>query len=79
MLCRVSCKACHISCLWTDDPQGFLASVCMRYRHCQAKLIDESIEEAVIVKRARSVSSRRVSGGKGAMPRAQGRHSPAAR
>ena len=78
MLCRVSCKACHISCLWTDDPRGFLESVCLRYRHCQAKLIDEGFEEPAIAKRVRSVSSRRVSAGKSAISRVQGRHSPAA-
>jgi hypothetical protein len=78
MLCRVSCKACHISCLWTDDPRGFLESVCLRYRHCQAKLIDEGFEEPVIVRRARSVSPRRVSGGKSTITRVPGRHLPAA-
>jgi hypothetical protein len=78
MLCRVSCKACHISCLWTDDPRGFLESVCLRYRHCQAKLIDEGVAEPSTVRRVRSVSPRRVSGGKGAVSRVPGRHSPAA-
>jgi hypothetical protein len=48
MLCRVSCKVCHISFLWTDDPRGFLDSVCLRYRHCQAKLIHEPVERPVL-------------------------------
>src|SRR5713101_2641051 len=55
MLCRVSCKTCHISCLWTDDPRGFLASVCLRYRHCQAKLINEGFERPLLVARPRAV------------------------
>lgn len=74
MLCRVSCKACHISCLWTDDPRGFLESVCLRYRNCQAKLIDEGFEERAAVKRARSISPRRISATKAATARFQGRH-----
>jgi len=64
MLCRVSCQSCHISCLWTDDPQGFLESVCLRYRHCQAKLIDEAFEAPLLVRRARAVSSNRMNGSK---------------
>jgi len=39
---------CHISFLWTDDPRGFLDSVCLRYRHCQAKLIHEPVERPVL-------------------------------
>jgi hypothetical protein len=42
MLVRVSCKACHLSSIWTDDPEAFLHSVCLRYRHCEAKLADEA-------------------------------------
>lgn len=41
MLCRVSCEACNLSCLWTDDPKAFLESICLRYRRCQAKLAYE--------------------------------------
>ncbi len=41
MLCRVSCEACKLSCLWTDDPRAFLDSVCLRYRHCRAELVYE--------------------------------------
>jgi hypothetical protein len=58
MLCRVSCKACHISSLWTDDPKGFLESVCLRYRHCQAKLIEEEFTRPVMAARAKSVATR---------------------
>jgi hypothetical protein len=76
MLCRVSCKSCRISCLWTDDPKGFLESVCLRYRHCQAKLIDEGFDEPVVVKGAKSVPPSRVSAGKGVIARVQGRRSP---
>ena len=42
MLYRVSCQACNLSCLWTDDPRSFLQSVCLRYRHCRAKLVAEA-------------------------------------
>jgi hypothetical protein len=41
MLCRVSCEACNLSSLWTDDPRAFLETVCSRYRRCQAKLAYE--------------------------------------
>jgi hypothetical protein len=41
MLVRVSCKACHLSSIWTDDAHSFLQSVCLRYRHCQARLDEE--------------------------------------
>ncbi len=41
MLFRVSCKTCHLSSIWTDDPQFFLQSVCLKYRHCAAKLVEE--------------------------------------
>ena len=77
MLCRVSCKTCHISCLWTDDPQGFLASVCLRYRHCQAKLINEGFEHALLVGRPRAVPSHRMSAAKTAAARSHGKHAPA--
>jgi hypothetical protein len=55
MLCRVSCKACHISCLWTDDPKAFIESVCMRYRHCEAKLVSEEFQQPARGVRAKSV------------------------
>ena len=77
MLCRVSCEACHISCLWTDDPQGFLESVCLRYRHCQAKLINEGFERPMVAARPRAVTSRRHSAAKAVGSRAHGK--PAAR
>jgi hypothetical protein len=64
MLCRVSCKTCHLSCLWTDDPKGFLESVCLRYRNCQAKLIFEGFDSPGVARRARSVTPRGVSAGK---------------
>ena len=53
MLCRVSCKACHISCLWTDDPKAFIDSVCMRYRHCEAKLVNEEFQRPIRDARAK--------------------------
>jgi hypothetical protein len=55
MLCRVSCKVCHISCLWTDDPKAFIESVCMRYRHCEAKLVNEEFQRPARGARAKSV------------------------
>jgi len=76
MLCRVSCEACHISSLWTDDPNGFLESVCLRYRHCQAKLIDEGFERPLLAGRARAVPSRRVAG-KTAAARSQSKQASA--
>ncbi len=78
MLCRVSCKACHISCLWTDDPKGFLESVCLRYRHCQAKLINEGFERPLTVGRARPVSTSRIDSHKSNSPRQPGKQAPAA-
>lgn len=42
MLFRVSCKACCLTSIWTDDPHFLLQSVCLRYRHCEAKLVEES-------------------------------------
>jgi hypothetical protein len=77
MLCRVSCQSCHISCLWTDDPQGFLESVCLRYRHCQAKLINEGFERPLLVRRARAVSSSRMNGSKAGATRSHGKHAAA--
>jgi len=56
MLCRVSCQACHISCLWTDDPKAFIESVCQRYRHCQAKLVHEEFQKPI---RAKAVTRHR--------------------
>ncbi len=73
MLCRVSCKACRIFCLWTDDPRGFLKSVCLHYRDCRAKLIDEGFGERVAVRRARSISPRRASTANAATERRQER------
>ena len=60
MLCRVSCQACHISCLWTDDPKAFLQSVCRRYRHCQAKLVNEEFQRPVHAARPKAVERGRV-------------------
>ena len=59
MLCRVSCQACHISCLWTDDPKAFLESVCQRYRHCQAKLVNEEFQRPIRAPRAKAVTRHR--------------------
>jgi hypothetical protein len=44
MLYRVSCQNCRLSSLWTDEPEAFLASVCPRYRHRQARLEAEELE-----------------------------------
>ena len=41
MLVRVSCRACRLASIWTDDPASFLETVCLRYRHCQARLQEE--------------------------------------
>lgn len=46
MLYRLSCQACHLTSIWTDDPKSFLQTVCRRYRHCEAKLVDESFASA---------------------------------
>jgi hypothetical protein len=43
MLYRISCQNCRLSSLWTDEPEAFLASVCPRYRHCQARLESEEL------------------------------------
>jgi hypothetical protein len=67
MLCRVSCEACHIECLWTDDPKSFLESVCLRYRHCQAKLIDEALGERIAAHPVTPTSRYRASRAKAAM------------
>ena len=72
MLCRVSCKLCHISCLWTDDPKGFLESVCLRYRHCQAKLLDEGFGQVVVPRRR--ATTPRVGIAKGASARGPAKH-----
>ena len=64
MLCRISCEACHLSCLWTDDPKAFLESVCLRYRHCQAKLLDEGFDAPVLVASAKRAPSRHRGNGK---------------
>ncbi|MGH7819220.1 MAG: hypothetical protein ACREQ9_05560 [Candidatus Binatia bacterium] len=47
MLFRVSCKACRLSSIWTDDPSSLLQSVCLRYRHCEARLEEEAFKERV--------------------------------
>lgn len=75
MLWRVSCKSCNISSLWTDDPKGFLETVCLRYRHCEANLINEAFEQPLVVGRAKAVAARRGSSGKAAS-RAHGRDVP---
>lgn len=41
MLVRVSCRACRLASIWTDDPASFLETVCQRYRHCEARLEQE--------------------------------------
>jgi hypothetical protein len=41
MLVRVSCDRCRISCLWTDEPEAFLRSVCHQRSRCQARLMNE--------------------------------------
>jgi hypothetical protein len=43
MLARISCDACRLSALWTDDPQGFLDTVCMHYGECRARLLAEGM------------------------------------
>ncbi|MGH7855759.1 MAG: hypothetical protein ACREQY_00390 [Candidatus Binatia bacterium] len=47
MLFRVSCKACRLSSIWTDDPGSLLQSVCLRYRHCEARLEEEGFSQRV--------------------------------
>jgi hypothetical protein len=37
MLTRVSCERCLFSCLWTDDPKGFLSDACLRRSACEAR------------------------------------------
>jgi hypothetical protein len=81
MLCRVSCEACHISCLWTDDPKSFLESVCLRYRHCQAKLMDEGFDRPLSPVKAKSarISAGKLASGKATTTRIAARHSAPAR
>lgn len=43
-LVRVACRRCLLAALWTDDPSGFLDTVCTRRRRCEARLVDESYE-----------------------------------
>jgi hypothetical protein len=70
MLCRVSCEACHLSCLWTDDPRAFLESVCLRYRRCQAMLVYEEFSPRLTRPKAkvRAVARRTVPGHKPEAP-----------
>ncbi len=76
MLCRVSCEACHISSLWTDDPKAFLQSVCLRYRHCQAKLMNEGFERPLkAVRKAVRISASKLATEKVAPGRAMVRGS----
>jgi hypothetical protein len=37
MLTRVSCEHCLFSCLWTDDPKGFLSDACLKPSACEAR------------------------------------------
>jgi hypothetical protein len=37
MLTRVSCERCLFSCLWTDDPKGFLSDACLTPDACEAR------------------------------------------
>lgn len=41
MFARIRCRRCHLSSLWTDDPEYFLRSVCVRPSACEAKLLEE--------------------------------------
>jgi hypothetical protein len=41
VLYRVTCKTCRLSSIWTDDPKSFIATVCLRYRHCEARIEEE--------------------------------------
>ena len=36
MLVRISCGSCGLGALWTDDPHGFLRTVCRRRDRCRA-------------------------------------------
>jgi hypothetical protein len=45
MLTRISCDACRLSALWTDDPLGFLDTVCVHYSECRARLSAEGMVE----------------------------------
>jgi hypothetical protein len=47
MLCRVSCELCGLSC-WTDDPGGFITSLCERPRRCRARVVDEKDAMAMV-------------------------------
>lgn len=41
MLRRIACARCRLGSLWTDEPAGFLATVCCRPGRCEAVLLDE--------------------------------------
>jgi hypothetical protein len=41
MFVRIRCQRCHLSSLWTDDPEYFLRTVCLRRSACEAKLVEE--------------------------------------
>lgn len=57
MLVRVSCKACHLSSIWTDDPRSFLETVCLRYRHCEAKFDEEAFASRPLTGRPIAVTT----------------------
>ena len=41
MLVRIACSRCRLECLWTDEPESFLSTVCRDPRRCQATLAAE--------------------------------------
>jgi hypothetical protein len=37
MLVHVRCERCQLPSVWTDDPEGFLSTVCLHSGRCLAK------------------------------------------
>lgn len=46
MFARISCPRCHLSSVWTDDPENFLRDVCERPGHCQGEVLHEEFAGA---------------------------------
>ncbi len=43
MFAKISCPRCHLSSLWTDDPERFLRDVCQHPGDCQGEVLHEAL------------------------------------
>jgi hypothetical protein len=57
MLARISCDACRLSALWTNDPLGFLDTVCRHYGECRARLSAEAWSSRVDLAKEQTVAA----------------------